>query len=956
VQGSLDLLRAIARLSERLTGDLGVPLEARVAAHKGVVFLDRAQGDLYGFAVNVAARLEALAEPGTLVVSDEVRARLGDHYVLDSHPPRAVKGVAEPLSSHTVHAHRPRRGAASPAWGAPLVGRDQELAVVLEAWRAAAAGTRPRGTCVAVVGEGGIGKSRLVGELQMEAAVDGATVIELGGASLQSGAGLWPLRQLLEERAGLGGPADEPDRLRRLRAAATDAGLDDRGVALLATLVGIDPTAGYEPVQSDDRRLREEIEEAVLTFLRSGFGERGTIVVVEDLHWIDPASRDLIGRLIREDHPNTLFVLTSRDLAAVPRGDLTTVVPLAPLEEAARLDLVRALGGDDLDLRTARQVAERSDGIPLFAGELLRAARLDPDRPGDIDVAFAIAGMDAADHRVPEVLYEPLTARLNVAPHALEVASVAATIGRDVDRGLLERACSLPRLQLYDGVQALLDGGVLEPHGTRPDHLRFHHELVRSVVEDLQPPQRRRQLHRQVADAMLAREADNEGVDRFVLATHLQAAGDLTAAADAYLGASAAARKRGDLLEARAVLSRAVEMVTAPGVELPVQEVALRLRRGYLSISLEGNTSAQAMADYDRCLELVAAGDDADGLVSTLTCIAAYCMAKGELDRCAELYLPMGQVTGPLSDVARYLAKTGEALATFYRGDFRRALALGDEALAMNAAFDREDSYDAWYFVPLDPRASNHGTVALARFLMGDVSGWDAQARSSRATANAVPFPTGAFTLAGLIAFEVWMHSELGLLDAIPGLVDEIEEISSRHGFDQWSIVAATQRELFTALVAVREGSDPETIARYGHTLGGYLAMWKTMDQWVFLTYYTTFQGILFAAAGERELARAAFEESLAISERTGMGFYDAETLRHLAAVTDDPLERVATLRAAIARAQEQGGAFFELRAAADLHRETGDSQPLREAVERFPESASYEALDLARALVADRT
>ena len=258
---------------------------------------------------------------------------------------------------------------------APVIGRDGELAVLLDAWRDAHRGNRARGTCVAVVGEAGIGKSRIIAELQLEAAVDGATVIELGGAGLQSGAGLWPFRQLIEERADLGGVVEDGERLRRLRETTARVGLDDTAVALLATLVGIDPSAGFDRVESDDRRLREEIEEAVLAFVQASFGDRGTLVVVEDLHWIDAATRDLVGRLIRQDEPQLLVVLTSRDPAVVPRGDLTTIVTLGPLDDQARVALVHALGGGDLDRRVVLQVAERSDGIPLFAGELLRAAR-----------------------------------------------------------------------------------------------------------------------------------------------------------------------------------------------------------------------------------------------------------------------------------------------------------------------------------------------------------------------------------------------------------------------------------------------------------------------------------------------------------------------------------------------------------------------------------------------------
>ena len=353
--------------------------------------------------------------------------------------------------------------------------------------------------------------------------------------------------------------------------------------------------------------------------------------MVEDLHWLDDDTRDLVGRLIREDEPRLLVVLTSRDPAAVPRGDLATSLVLAPLDDRDRVDLVLALGGDDLDANLVRQVVERSDGIPLFAGELVRAALLEGDgpEPTAAELTLAMAGMHEDARGVPEALDEPLVARLNVAPHVMEVAAVAATLGRDVDRALLVRATPLPTAEVYDGIQALLDDRILEPHALRPDHLRFHHELVRAVVEDLQPPLRSQQLHRLVADAMLAAEADGQAVDWFALGAHLQAAGDLSAGADGSAG-----RRRGT----------DVWCPPRPGPSSPerwrwsaIPRWTFPCRRwrsgcgaGYLAVSLEGNTSATAMADYDRCLELVASGDDPDGLVSTLTCIAAYCMAKGE--------------------------------------------------------------------------------------------------------------------------------------------------------------------------------------------------------------------------------------------------------------------------------------------------------------------------------------
>ena len=211
----------------------------------------------------------------------------------------------------------------------------------------------------------------------MEAAVDGATIIELGGSGLQTGAGLWPLRRLIEEQAGLAGAVDGPDRLGRLRRAATEAGLDDAASPSwprCSRSIRPPGTTAWSPTIADcGSRSRRR------SFASSGPASAtgARVVVVEDLHWVDSATRDLVGRLIREDEPRLLVVLTSRDPAAVPRGDLATSLVLAPLDDRDRVDLVLALGGDDLDADVVRQVVERSDGIPLFAGELVRAALLE---------------------------------------------------------------------------------------------------------------------------------------------------------------------------------------------------------------------------------------------------------------------------------------------------------------------------------------------------------------------------------------------------------------------------------------------------------------------------------------------------------------------------------------------------------------------------------------------------
>ena len=224
VLAGLDLVDGIERLADELAAEGSDRLRIRVAVHRGLVFLDRETRDLYGFAVNVAARLEGLAEVGTVLVSDEVARLIADRFDLYPHPPQEVKGVAGPLTTHTVV---DRRSASSPrSIRAPLVGRDAELDLLRTAWTRA---RRRRAGDPAVVwpswARRASGSRGLVEALVHEARADGGTVVTLAGSPLHPGIGLWPVRALIEERAGFTRQLDGATRLARVQALAEAQGL-----------------------------------------------------------------------------------------------------------------------------------------------------------------------------------------------------------------------------------------------------------------------------------------------------------------------------------------------------------------------------------------------------------------------------------------------------------------------------------------------------------------------------------------------------------------------------------------------------------------------------------------------------------------------------------------------------------------------------------------------------------
>ncbi len=933
VLAGLDLVDAIEDGFE----DLGV----RVAVHKGLVFLERDTQELYGFAVNVAARLEALAEPGTVLVSDEVRRLLRGRYELIEHEPRPMKGVSSPMTTHTVLAERSEQ----PAGGlVPLLDREEEAARMEAAWEAAREGQRQPGDCVAVIGESGIGKSRLVAHLCAQAREAGSAVVTLPGSILHTQIGLSPFRRLIEDACGIDRRTPPTARLERLGELLARQGVEPVALPLLAALLGIDPSSGYEAVELDARLLREQIADATLQLLGSFLREPGAIVVAEDLHWFDDESRDLLGSLVRSSRPNVLVILASRNLADAPRGDRTVLLELDPLERSHRLELLDHVTGGALDAAALEDLAQRSDGVPLFLEELGRAALHGP--------TGASVGARAVSSDVPELLYEPLVARLQVDANGMGLAAAAATIGREADHDLLLRVSDLDAQALDDALAVLVEGRVLETVDAAPRRYRFRHDLLRAVAYDLQPPSRQRDLHGRVADALLE-GAEDDTVDWTVVAGHYDVAEQGSKAILAYERAAATARRRGALAEARNLLHRAIEL--APGAIEAKREIDLRLSRGFLAVSMEGNTSADAALDYEQCLELALESGNNEALFATLNALWSYYAARGELDRSAELLARLSEVGGDGQEAARFLASAGLGMIHGYRGDALEGTRLCEDAVARMSSFDQGEFYSRWWFVPLDPAASAHAYLAIGRLLQGELQGALVQLQAARDTVAALPFPQGSFSRAGIATLEVWLFAEVQDFEGASATLDEIELLSTQHGFDQWSIVATTQRAVVAGLQELERGADADkaALATHAAALGGYLMMWKMVDQWIFVTYYTTIQASFHAAAGELDAARATLDEALQIAERTGMHFYTAETRRYLARLAEDPDERIAGLRGALTLAREQHVTLFELRAARDLLDCARQRDELVKAVAKFAPDVSYPELDAARELLA---
>jgi class 3 adenylate cyclase/tetratricopeptide (TPR) repeat protein len=921
VAAGLEITRAVAQLSERAERKFDVAVNVRVGIHRGLVYLDTHQDDVYGFAANLAARLCGVAQPGTVAVSDAVAPLVRDSFELHKDAPVAVKGVKELINPHQVLGERPE--ALAPE-SPPLIGRDSERGWLQHSWQQARDGLLST-PGVVLRGEPGIGKTRLAKEAAEIVESSGGTVIELRGSPLHTDTGLHPVRRLLERRCGITRLTDGAERLRLLEAELGSCALDPVStVPLLAPVLGIGPEHGYHPAIMEGRTLYGLIGATVHRYVLACLHNRPGVIIAEDVHWFDPSTMELLNSLLAATDGRLMVVITGREGDWVQTGWPTVVFDLAPLNDEQSDTLIEALDPAVSDAQRAA-VRARCDGVPFY-------------------IEHVVAGLEVAGHepQVPEALYEPLFARLHARSDVVPVVEAAAVIGRAGDLPLLRSVVGRHCKDVDEVVTELVRVRVLERRGT--ERWRFRHELLREVAAELAPPSLRRELHSRAARALVDAATAAEP-DWRVVASHFEQAQQCDRAVDAYQKASVDARRRGAVQEALACLANALSQLTscAAGPVRDRSEIAIRLERGFLMGVLEGGTSAEAPADLERCLALASAGNYEDELFTTLTALIGYYLPRAELRRARELLESLSTRVTRDRPWSRPVIASSFGSVAWLEGDFTAARGHLLRALADRSAADPA-VLDAPSWVTWDPIASAHQYLALTHTVCGDLDRADAELADAVRRSDELSFPHDACNRAQTYFVEIWVCLEAGQTEQAATLVGRLRQLSQQTGLDLWQWVGRTEHNTVKALTALNAGADTATLTAAAEKIALHVDSSRLMHLNVYLTFKDAVIGRLLIAAGQPEKARERLEMALRHAEETGMRFHDAELMRVRAHTFAEPQERRNALAAALEFARRQGATLFELRCLLDSFDLLGDSDrsELADAVRRFPGNARW--------------
>ncbi len=931
VRAALELVEALGRLGPAE----GIRLQARVGISTGPVVVADLVGtgqEILGEPPNRAARLQALAVPGDVLIGPRTRRLLGQLFELADLGEHRFKGFDEPVRVWRVLGPGRATGRFAALHSTaltPLVGREHELGLLLDRWQQAREG---EGQVLLVTGEPGIGKSRVVQALCDAIADRFHTLLHYQCLPYYRNSALQPAIEELERAAGIVRDDDASARLSKLEAHLARIGIAERGsLQLLAELLLIPqaegPDSDASPQVLNARRLDALMQRLVALTTRAP-----VLFVVEDAHWIDPTSREFLERIIERSVDLPLLVLvTLRPDGVPPRVSHAnaTGLTLNRLSRRQAASLAVQVGGRPLPPEVIRQIVAKGEGVPLYIEELTKAV-LESGFLAQRDGRFELTGA-LPPVAIPASLQESLAARLDRLGPLKEVAQIAAAIGKEFSYELIAAVAEWPDRDLESALRQLVEAELLFCRGTPPDAVySFKHALVQDAAYQALVRERRKALHERIARVLASDFPEVMATNPELIAHHCTEAGLDEEAVEFWRDAGEMALARGspreavaDLENALKILSRFPESGPRSRTELGLQTAlgnALIAARGFAapetgeafgrawSLSQQlGDQSRRLPVLYGRWIFHIARADVAEALE-----------AAGEMMRHAE---------GRGETAAALVAHRAMANTWFFLGNLARAQAHGEEVIRL---------YDRAKHRALATEYSADPYVVCCFFLAHTLlrRGLPDRALAPAGEGLAVARELGhVITLAHAFHHSCLFHQLRRDAPAVLRHADELSALATRHGLPFWAALARIFRGW--ALAGTAQPAQGARELREG------IDAYRATGGRLYLPYALALWGDLCRAQGEVEQGLRAVADGLALVRETGVHGFEAHLHRvegelRLAWAQPDRAGAEACFERAMGVARQQGARLSELRAAVALARLWHTQHKEEEAFERL--------------------
>jgi class 3 adenylate cyclase/predicted ATPase len=933
---------AIVDAAPKLETAAGAPLHVRVGIGTGIVVVGDLLGSgesqergVVGDTPNLAARLQGIAEPDSVVIAESTRNLLGDLFELADLGPQNLKGVAALTRAWAAvrpSAQESRFEALHAGGLAAMIGREEEIELLLSRWAKARSG---EGHVVLLSGEAGIGKSRLAAAILERLAGEPHVRMRYFCSPQHTDSALYPIIGHLERAAALSREDGVKASLDKLDALLSKSSASPEDAAILADILSLPNDGRYPAIELAPQQRRQKTMEALIGQIEAISLHSPVLMVFEDAHWADPTSLELFGRLVDKiDALRVLLFVTFRPEFAPPwigRPHVTalTINRLAPHEVLALIG--RVAGNRLLDEAMRHDIVERTDGVPLFVQEMTKAVLEAEDEAARARAAAAIPSPKLA---VPASLHASLMARLDRLGPAKAIAQIGAAIGREFSHALLAPVARLPEPQLAVALDRLLRSGLLSQQGAPPHATYlFKHALVQDTAYGTLLREPRRALHAHIAEVLESQFADIAENRPELLARHCTEAGQLEKAAGLWGKAGQRSLARSALMEATVQLTRALNQIAAlPGTAaLRGDEIKLQVALAIALMHAKGYTVPDTKAALERARSLIeqaeALGEPPEDplvLFSVLYGFWVASCAAFDGDSVRELASQfMALAESQRGIVPLMLAHRIMGRSLLETGRIAEGRAHCDQAIAL---------YDPTAHRPLATRFGQDTRAAVLSFrswglwLLGFPEAALADADSAIEDAREIGHPA---TLMFALSEAIFTYILCGHYGSTSTRAAELVALADEKGAVHWRAAGMTMRGCVSAMTG--EASNAVQMITSG------IAALRSMRTNVRRPLFLSFLARAYADAGRFDDAWRFIGEAITVMETTKQTWHEADINRTAGEIAllspdRDAVKAQAYFERALEIARAQQARSWELRAATSLARLWRDSGRRAEA------------------------
>ena len=915
IRAGLDVVDAVARLDAK-----SATLQARVGIATGLVVVGDLIGQgsaqeqsVVGETPNLAARLQALAGPGAVVIAAGTHRLVGDLFEYRDLGAIELKGITAPVPAWQVlcpSAVESRFEALRGSALSRLIGRDEELDLLLRRWARAKAGD---GQVVLISGEPGIGKSRLAAALAERLQAEPYLRLRYFCSPYHQDSALYPFMDQLGRAAGFARddtPGAKLDKLDALLALATPP---DEDVALVADLISLPASERHPLPNLSPQRKKERTLEALIRQLEGLARRQPVLMFFEDAHWIDPTSRELLDLIVERVRTlPVLLIVTFRPEFQMPwtGQPQVTMLALNRLDRRDRTALVAQIaGGKALPDEVVAQIADRTDGVPLFVEELTKSV---------LESGVPLVG-------IPTTLHDSLTARLDRLASVRHVVQTGAAIGREFSYALVRVVSRLPEDELHAALGRLVASELVFQRGTPPDAVYvFKHALVQDAAHGSLLRSSRQQLHAQIAEALETHSPELINTQPELFAQHYAEAGLVEKSVAFWGTAGRRSAVRSAMAEASAQFQKALDqLVRLPNnSERQRQELEFLSSLGAVLQGVKGHAAPETGHVYARARELwerLGSPSEFLGVPYGQSFYHGYC---GELDLALHLDDDLLRLSRQRNDIAGLvLGHFSSARDLMFAGRFALSRSHLDEVLTLD---DPISHHSVINHAGIHPRLSSQGWLGIVLFCLGYPDEGFAQSSGAVAEARGLAHPP---SLATSLSLNARLLSLVGDNAALDERTDELVAVASEQGFPFWR----AQGTIFRGWVKVENGDVAEGIS----LLRSGSAAFRATGAELWMPHYIALLARACEIAGQIEEAVGLLDDALQTVERTGERWFAAELNRHKGEVLlqqGDTEAAEELYLIALSTAREQEAKMWELRAAGSLARLHGDQGHRAEA------------------------